>query len=148
MTASLSDQVRVRGSTSTNTEIRGIGKSMVLLLSLGCACVVQRFPNKKHRDMFLQNYELRLKIPWGHKAGQPRFAVGIRLCVRVAGCGEAMPPSPPQLISTGGSRSLCHLPVYKHDPSLSSLQLQHQFEPVLSCLHTPSPKEINFPKSE
>ena len=90
-----------------------------------------------------------LKIPWGHKAGQPRFALGRRLYVMVARCREAMPLSPSlQLIHTDGHSSLCHLPDYQHDLAPSSLQLQHWFEPVLSCLDTLSLKEIKLPKSE
>lgn len=39
--------MRVRGSTSVNTEVTGTSKTTALLLFLGCVCVVQRTPKPK-----------------------------------------------------------------------------------------------------
>lgn len=88
-------------------------------------------------------------VPDSYKAAQPGFAIGRGLYVKVAGCREAIPLSTSlQLIYIGAHSPLYHPPNYQHDQSPASPQFQHWFEAVLSCLDTPSLKEINLPKSE
>lgn len=55
--------MRVRGSTSVNTEVMGAGKTTVLHLFSGCACVVHRTDKPKAWGCVLA--ELRVMTPLG-----------------------------------------------------------------------------------